>query len=243
MREVLDAHASRAEPAAIPARGAVQLPEGPAVTARAMTGAPEHRARPRTAWSLRDHRAPGKHLRLPRRQPGARTTVHRRGRCPRPADGRRVHRAVERRRPRWTAGRSGQRCAVERRLRHRVVPRQLSYQELAHDGVSRLLVVDTMHERKQLMQALSQGCIELPGGSARWKRSSSPCAGRSALWSCTRNRAASRTSTATTTTCSSSSIRRPHVGCCCHTTARSPGRRARRGGAARDSDSEGVGRG
>ena len=45
-----------------------------------------------------------------------------------------------------------------------VVPRQLSYQELAHEGLSRLLEVDTMHERKHLMQQLSQGCIALPGG-------------------------------------------------------------------------------
>ena len=45
-----------------------------------------------------------------------------------------------------------------------VVPRQLSYQELAHEGLSRLYEVDTMHERKHLMQRLSQGCIALPGG-------------------------------------------------------------------------------
>ncbi len=45
-----------------------------------------------------------------------------------------------------------------------VVPRQLSYQELAHEGLSRLFEVDTMHQRKHLMQQLSQGCIALPGG-------------------------------------------------------------------------------
>ncbi len=45
-----------------------------------------------------------------------------------------------------------------------VVPRQLSYQELAHEGLSKLLEVNTMHERKHLMQQLSQGCIALPGG-------------------------------------------------------------------------------
>ena len=45
-----------------------------------------------------------------------------------------------------------------------VVPRQLSYQQLAHEGLSRLYEVDTMHERKHLMQQLSQGCIALPGG-------------------------------------------------------------------------------
>ena len=45
-----------------------------------------------------------------------------------------------------------------------VVPRQLSYQELAHDGLSRLYVVNTMHERKYKMQALCHGCLALPGG-------------------------------------------------------------------------------
>ena len=45
-----------------------------------------------------------------------------------------------------------------------VVPRQLSYQELAHEGLSRLHEVDTMHERKHLLLQLSQGCIALPGG-------------------------------------------------------------------------------
>ena len=45
-----------------------------------------------------------------------------------------------------------------------VVPRQLSYQELAHEGLSRLFVVDTMHERKYKMQSLCHGCLALPGG-------------------------------------------------------------------------------
>ena len=45
-----------------------------------------------------------------------------------------------------------------------VVPRQLSYQELAHEQLSRLYEVDTMHQRKHRMQELSQGCIALPGG-------------------------------------------------------------------------------
>ncbi len=45
-----------------------------------------------------------------------------------------------------------------------VIPRRLSYQELAHEGLSRLYEVDTMHERKHVMQRLSQGCIALPGG-------------------------------------------------------------------------------
>ena len=45
-----------------------------------------------------------------------------------------------------------------------VVPRQLAYQELAHEGLSRLYVVDTMHQRKYRMQSLCHGCLALPGG-------------------------------------------------------------------------------
>ena len=45
-----------------------------------------------------------------------------------------------------------------------VVPRQLSYQELAHDNLSRLYEVATMHERKLLMHEMSDGYIALPGG-------------------------------------------------------------------------------
>ena len=45
-----------------------------------------------------------------------------------------------------------------------VVPRQLSYQELAHDSLTELHEVATMHERKHRMQELSRGCIALPGG-------------------------------------------------------------------------------
>ena len=45
-----------------------------------------------------------------------------------------------------------------------VVPRQLAYQELAHEGLSRLHVVDTMHERKHKMQSLAHACLALPGG-------------------------------------------------------------------------------
>ena len=52
-----------------------------------------------------------------------------------------------------------------------VVPRQLSYQELAHDSLTELHEVATMHERKHKMQALSQGCIALPGGfGTLWRK-------------------------------------------------------------------------
>ncbi|MCE2515466.1 MAG: TIGR00730 family Rossman fold protein [Acidobacteria bacterium] len=45
-----------------------------------------------------------------------------------------------------------------------VVPRQLSYQDLALDSLSELHEVDTMHERKHLMQSLAHACLALPGG-------------------------------------------------------------------------------
>jgi uncharacterized protein (TIGR00730 family) len=45
-----------------------------------------------------------------------------------------------------------------------VIPRALASEEVAHDGISRLHVVETMHERKALMAKLSDGFIALPGG-------------------------------------------------------------------------------
>jgi uncharacterized protein (TIGR00730 family) len=45
-----------------------------------------------------------------------------------------------------------------------VIPRGLVDRELAHDGLSELHVVATMHERKALMNELSDGFVTLPGG-------------------------------------------------------------------------------
>lgn len=45
-----------------------------------------------------------------------------------------------------------------------VLPRFLQTKEIAHDGLSELILVDTMHERKQKMNELSDGVIALPGG-------------------------------------------------------------------------------
>jgi len=45
-----------------------------------------------------------------------------------------------------------------------VLPRFLADKELAHPRLTKLHVVDTMHERKQLMADLSDGFIALPGG-------------------------------------------------------------------------------
>ncbi|MBO0776352.1 MAG: TIGR00730 family Rossman fold protein [Actinobacteria bacterium] len=45
-----------------------------------------------------------------------------------------------------------------------VIPRHLVAAEVAHDGLSTLHVVASMHERKALMGRLSDGFIALPGG-------------------------------------------------------------------------------
>lgn len=45
-----------------------------------------------------------------------------------------------------------------------VLPRFLSGKEIGHDGLTDLIIVDTMHERKTKMHELSDGVITLPGG-------------------------------------------------------------------------------
>jgi uncharacterized protein (TIGR00730 family) len=45
-----------------------------------------------------------------------------------------------------------------------VIPQSLRTKELAHETVTRLHVVDTMHQRKALMAELSDGFLCLPGG-------------------------------------------------------------------------------
>ena len=45
-----------------------------------------------------------------------------------------------------------------------VIPRGLMTAELAHAGLSRLHVVDSMHERKAVMARLADGFVALPGG-------------------------------------------------------------------------------
>lgn len=44
-----------------------------------------------------------------------------------------------------------------------VIPRQLQQKEIAHDGLSRLHVVETMHERKAMMADLADAFVALPG--------------------------------------------------------------------------------
>ncbi|QKG83546.1 TIGR00730 family Rossman fold protein [Kroppenstedtia pulmonis] len=46
-----------------------------------------------------------------------------------------------------------------------VIPKSLVDHELAHDNLTELHIVDSMHERKALMAELSEGFITMPGGS------------------------------------------------------------------------------
>ncbi|TDM06334.1 MAG: TIGR00730 family Rossman fold protein [Ideonella sp. MAG2] len=45
-----------------------------------------------------------------------------------------------------------------------VIPERLQTLEVAHKGLTQLVVVQTMHQRKQRMAELSQGFMALPGG-------------------------------------------------------------------------------
>jgi len=45
-----------------------------------------------------------------------------------------------------------------------VLPKFLQTKEVAHTGLSELILVETMHERKTKMFQLSEGFIALPGG-------------------------------------------------------------------------------
>lgn len=45
-----------------------------------------------------------------------------------------------------------------------VIPQFLNSKEIGHSGITQLIEVDTMHERKAKMNALCDGVIALPGG-------------------------------------------------------------------------------
>ncbi len=45
-----------------------------------------------------------------------------------------------------------------------VIPKSLALKEVAHEHLTELHVVDTMHQRKAMMAELSDGFIALPGG-------------------------------------------------------------------------------
>jgi len=45
-----------------------------------------------------------------------------------------------------------------------VIPEKLKAMEVGHEGITTLYVVDTMHQRKEMMANLSDGFIAIPGG-------------------------------------------------------------------------------
>ncbi len=45
-----------------------------------------------------------------------------------------------------------------------IIPRQLAEREVAHRGLTRLHIVETMHQRKHMMAELADAFIALPGG-------------------------------------------------------------------------------
>ena len=45
-----------------------------------------------------------------------------------------------------------------------ILPKFLSSKEIVHNGLTELIMVDTMHERKTMMNELCDGVIALPGG-------------------------------------------------------------------------------
>ena len=47
---------------------------------------------------------------------------------------------------------------------HGVIPKMLYDKEIAHEGLTQLHVVNSMHDRKTMMAALSDGFIAMPGG-------------------------------------------------------------------------------
>ena len=49
-------------------------------------------------------------------------------------------------------------------LAHGVIPKALEDKEIAHSSLTELHVVASMHERKSMMAALSDGFIAMPGG-------------------------------------------------------------------------------
>ena len=60
-----------------------------------------------------------------------------------------------------------------------IIPSRLRDAEVAHNGVTELVVVDNMHERKRLMAEKADAFAILPGGSERSTRCSRPSAGSS----------------------------------------------------------------
>ncbi|MEL6536295.1 MAG: TIGR00730 family Rossman fold protein [Bacteroidota bacterium] len=45
-----------------------------------------------------------------------------------------------------------------------VIPKFLDEMEVGHKGITHLILVDSMHQRKQKMESISEGVIAMPGG-------------------------------------------------------------------------------
>lgn len=45
-----------------------------------------------------------------------------------------------------------------------IIPKFLYDKEVGHDGLTKLIIVESMHERKQKMAEMSQGFVAMPGG-------------------------------------------------------------------------------
>ena len=52
-----------------------------------------------------------------------------------------------------------------------VIPKALAEKEIAHEGLSEMHVVGSMHERKALMADLADAFLTLPGGFGTWDES------------------------------------------------------------------------
>ena len=62
-----------------------------------------------------------------------------------------------------------------------VIPQALVEREIAHKGLTELLEVTSMHERKALMADRSDAFLALPGGPGRWRKPSRPDWGQPAI--------------------------------------------------------------
>jgi uncharacterized protein (TIGR00730 family) len=68
-----------------------------------------------------------------------------------------------------------------------IIPESLMAKEVAHQGLSELRVVASMHERKAVMNDLADGFIALPGGWAHWRSFLRSSHGHN--WGCIESRA------------------------------------------------------
>jgi hypothetical protein len=65
---------------------------------------------------------------------------------------------------------------------HGVIPKMLCDKEIAHRGLTELHVVASMHARKTMMAALSDGFVAMPGGFGTLGRSSRSLPGGSSAF-------------------------------------------------------------